>query len=181
MSFSPEIVAVISEYFHDLNELIATFNFTRRGKDKALGIDAAHKVAQGIVDRSASEQASGTGLEFRPNSPAYTAEKRRKYHTELIGFRTGQMISIPSLLGTVDLQPFLVTMQYGTDQPPSRAFIAGASVYPEDRRVTDTQKAGWFTKKKGKFYEPDKNIEREVRDLFAGALDEFIDECNSRK
>lgn len=177
MAVDPEIQTIIGEYFQYLNGVIATFNFTRKGKEKALGREAAQIVAEGIVDRSVGKQ-GGANSTWPANDPKYTADKVAKYGVDKIGFRTGQMISIPSLLGHVDLQPLQVLIRYGTDKPPSlgkTGYISEA-----DKKVTDTQKAEFFTEKKGEFFEADDEIANKVRDHFASALENFIDECNSQ-
>src|SRR4051794_13882624 len=111
---------IIDEYFRKLAGLIDTFNFERKGHGESMGKDAAGIVAEGIVDRSAAEQRGVDGL-WRANDPAYTDFKRAKYGVDLIGFRTGQMISLPSLLGKIDVTPNSVLMTYGTNQPPTRS------------------------------------------------------------
>lgn len=176
MATNSDVQEIVSRYFHDLNALIATFNFTRRGRERALGLDAAHIVAEGIVDRSAAKQGGASG-QWQGNDAEYTANKLKKYAVELIGFRTGQMISIPSLLGHVDIQPTTVEMTYGTGEPPTRGMTGYIS--SADMRVTDTQKAGWFSDKKGDFYEVDETIADKVREHFASELERFIDELNA--
>jgi hypothetical protein len=178
MSLDPEIQAIIDEYFRDLNALIATFNFTRKGREKALGREAAQLVAEGIVDRSAKKQ-GGADNNWPPNSAKYTAWKENLYNVKLIGFRTGQMISIESLLGHVDIEPLHVLIRYGTGLPPTRS-MSSSYISDEDRKVTDTQKADFFTAKKGDFFEVDDTIADKVREHFASALEDFIDELNAK-
>jgi hypothetical protein len=178
MALDPEVQAIIDEYFRDLNELIATFNFTRKGREKALGREAAQLVAEGIVERSVKKQ-GGADNSWTPNSAKYTADKLAKYNVDLIGFRTRQMISLPSLLGHVDLEPLQVLIRYGTGLPPTRS-MSSSYISEEDRKVTDTQKAEFFTAKKGEFFEPDDNIADKLREHFASALEDFIDELNAK-
>lgn len=167
--------ATINAYFTELRNLLEEFNFTRPGKDHVLGKDIAHVVANGIFDRTISKQAGPAGT-FPPNDAGYTARKLAQYKVELIGVRTGQMVSIPSLLGKVQIEPLRVTIAYGTDMPPTRGMTGYIS--EQDKKVTDTQKAEWFTAKKGDFYELDDQIAEKVCDKFAERLDEYIDYLN---
>lgn len=143
-----------------------------------MGKDAAHLVAEGIIDRSAAEQRGVDGL-FPQNDAAYTDRKRAKYNVDLIGFRTGQMISLPSLLGKLDITPDTVLIRYGTDTPPTRA-MSGNYLSASDQAVTDTQKAEYFTAKKGRWFAIDEPIADNVRAYFADQLGEFIRELNAR-
>lgn len=170
---------VMYDYFRKLEgKLLDEFNFTRAGHEESIGKDAAGIVAQGIIDRSVNDQGGAAGA-WLPNDPDYTAEKARKYGVELIGFRTGQMISLPSLLGNVDVEPDTVTIRYGTGQPPREA-MSSSYISKGDQAVTDTQKAGYFTEKKGPFFEWDEPIARAVREHMADELVRFIGELNSR-
>jgi hypothetical protein len=135
-------------------------------------------VAEGIVDRSAAEQRGVEGA-FPANDSEYTARKVKLYGVDLIGFRTGQMISLPSLLGKIDVTPDSVVMTYGTDQPPTRSMSSGY-ISTSDQAVTDTAKAGYFTEKKGSFYAIDEEIADKVRTYFADQLGDFIKDLNAR-
>lgn len=177
MASDSNIQPIVENYFRYLDRLLKTFNFTRRGKEHALGVEAAHKVGQGIIDRTIHNQTDANGNAFPVNSPKYDAMKIAKYSTDRIGVRTGQMLTLISVLGKIELEPFLVTMRYGTNTPPPPAPNA---IYPKDTHVTDTKKAEHFTDKKGDWYQPDENIADKVREHFADALSDFIDECNSR-
>jgi hypothetical protein len=169
---------IIHEYFRKLEGLVKTFDFTRKGEGESMGKDAALKVAQGIVNRSAAQQAGVDGI-FLANDPKYTADKVKRYGTDLIGFRTGQMISLPSLLGHVDVTPNTVLMTYGTNTPPSRS-ISSSYISTSDQAVTDTQKAEYFTDRKGRWYAIDDTIADNVRGYFADQLSGFIRELNAR-
>lgn len=177
MAANSDVQEIVSRYFHDLNALVDTFNFTRPGRERSLGLDAVHIVAEGIVDRSAKNQGSASGNPWPPNRADYTAAKLAKYSVSLIGFRTGQMISIPSLLGQVDIRPREIEIRYGTGRPPTRSMTG--HIEPADMKVTDTQKAEWFTNKKGDFYEVDEKIADKVREHFVAELERFIDELNA--
>lgn len=169
---------IISEYFQKLAGLVATFNFTRHGHGESMGKDAAGIVAEGILDRSVAEQRGADDF-FPDNDSQYTDRKRAKYNVDLIGFRTGQMISLPSLLGKIDVTPDAVLMTYGTNEPPTRS-MSTSYISTSDQAVTDTQKAEYFTERKGRWYAIDEPIADAVRVYFADQLGGFIRELNAR-
>jgi hypothetical protein len=169
---------IINEYFRKLEALIATFDFTRQGHGESMGKDACGVVAEGIVDRSAADQ-RGVDDVFPANDSKYTDRKRAKYGVDLIGFRTGQMISLPSLLGRIDVTPDSVLMTYGTNTPPTRSMSSGY-ISTSDQAVTDNQKAEYFTERKGRWYAIDEPIAVQVREYFADQLGIFIRELNAR-
>jgi hypothetical protein len=168
----------ITEYFERLEKLLGTFNFTRQGHEESIGKDAAGIVAQGIIDRSVSDQ-GGPNAAWPQNDPDYTADKVLLYNVSLIGFRTGQMISLPSLLGNVIIEPDTVTMNYGAGNPP-RESMSSNYLSKGDKSVTDRKKAGWFTEKKGPFFAYDDKIADEVREYVAAELAIFIGELNAK-
>lgn len=167
----------IREYFAKLDALVATFDFTRAGAEESMGKDAAHIVGEGILDRSIQEQGGPDGA-WLANDPDYTDWKREHYNVDLIGVRTGQMFSLPSLLGDVDIQPMTVTIRYGTGLPPTSS-MASSYLSQEDTSITDTEKAWIFTRKKGAFFVLDVTIAGNVRDYFAAELLKFIRELNA--
>ena len=170
---------IIEEYFKKLETLLGTFDFTRQGHEESMGKDAAGIVAQGIINRSVNNQ-GGASAAWPQNDPErYTPMKIRLYNVALIGFRTGQMISLPSLLGKVDVEPQEVTIRYGTGLPP-KSSMSSNYISPSDEAITDTKKAEYFTEKKGKFFELDEVIAGEVHDYFEKELALFIGELNSR-
>jgi hypothetical protein len=173
-----EASEIIRESFHKLEGLIATFDFTRQGQGESMDKDAAGIVAEGILDRTVNDQAGVDGI-FIANDPKYTARKRKLYNVELIGFRTGQMISLPSLLGNVDVAPDTVLITYGTGQPPSSS-MSSNYISTSDKAVTDTAKAGYFTAKKGRWFAIDDPISDKVREYFSDQLGVFIRELNAR-
>lgn len=169
----------ISDYFGKLGRLIGTFDFTRHGQNESMGKDAAGIAAEGILDRSVADQAGADGV-FPENDPEkYTPWKRRKYGVDLIGFRTGQMISLPSLLGKVEVSPDSVLIHYGTGLAPAES-MSSNYISESDKRVTDTEKAEYFTEKKGRWFALDDKIAGQVREFFADQLGTFIKELNAR-
>jgi hypothetical protein len=170
--------SVIRAYFAKLANLIETFNFTRPGKDESMGKDAAHKIAVGIFTRSREEQGGPEGP-WPENDPDYTDWKWNKYHVELIGVRTGQMLSLESLLGKVDVAPTTVEIYYGTGQAPTGS-MSSSYISQADTSITDIEKAWFFTRMKGSFYELDDKIANDVKQYFSDELSEFIRELNAR-
>lgn len=169
---------IIVDYFRKLEMLLETFNFTRTGHEESMGKDAAGLVAKGIFDRSENDQGGPTGT-WPDNHPAYTSRKVAKYNVALIGFRTGQMISLPSLLGKVDVEPDTVVIRYGTGKPPSQS-ISSSYISAADKAIADVKKAEYFTEKKGPFFEVDDRIAHDVREFVAAELAIFIGELNTR-
>lgn len=168
-----------AEYINKLKALIETYDFTRPGRDQSLGRDAANKVAELILDRSVRDQGGPDGT-WPANKDTYTRRKERLYHVNLIGFRTGQMISLPSLLGHVDIGRHNVTLTYGTGTAPSSS-MSSPYISESDKQISDTKKAEYFTARKGRFYALDETISDALRELFAEDLDKFIKQCNARR
>ena len=170
----------ISDYFKRLEALIATFDFTRQGQNESMGKEAAGIVAEGILDRSISDQAGPDGA-WLANDPKYTERKRRPYGVELIGVRTGQTCSrFTSLLGRVDVSPQHVEIHDGTGGYAEQG-QAMHPVYEADQLWTDVSKAQFFTENKGAFFKLDTTIAEKVIGYFAAELEEFIRELNARQ
>ena len=154
--------------------LIQSFNFTRKGEDKSLGHDMAVVVATGIQERSIPEMKAPDGDTWDPNEPKYAARKRAKYDADQPNVRTGQMLSLESLLGDVSVAPETVTMRYGTGDPPTSA-ANGATLTEGDKSITDIEKA-YFGSKTRPFYALDSTIEGEAVKVAKAALADHLRE-----
>jgi hypothetical protein len=151
-----------------LDELVQSYDFTRPGEDGSLGQDLARVVAQGVIDRTVAQQQAADGSQLRENEPRYRARKKKLYQVDQPGLRTGQMLSLTSVLGEVDVTADEVTLRYGIGEAPtssSTGFISEA-----DKRVTDRDKAGWFTEGGRPFYALDETINTEVAEHAGEAL-----------
>lgn len=156
-----------------VDEFVATFDFTVPGEDGSLGRDMANKVAEEIANRSVDQGLDSNGEPFKALNREYREWKRKKYHVEEPGLRTGQMLSVTSLLGNTQVGPELVEMTYGTGTAP----VASSTGYisDEDKAVTDTQKAEWFTESGRPFYELDETIAEEVKKVAVEALNKHME------
>ena len=101
--------------------------------------------------RAEQDHAGPDGAVWDPNSTTeppvggYKGWKERKYGwDDEPNRRTNQMLSQTSLFGDkTRIEKHLVTLRYGTDQPPSRSASPNGFISDADRKVTDTQKAEW--------------------------------------
>lgn len=170
----------IDDILKQAMEFIDSFNFERPGVEGSLGKDCAHAVAERIADLAATEQRTSDNEDFPDNEPRYADWKNRKYNTSkpAFGIRTGQMLSIQSLLGDVEVEPGRVTMSYGTGQAPDRS---GASDYisESDKRTTDREKAGYISKRV-EFYKAGSEGRAAVVEVVKEALDKAIREENGK-
>jgi hypothetical protein len=156
-----------------LGALVGSFDFTRPGKDQSLGRDLARTVARGIQRRSVPGATAPDGSSWAANEPEYARRKRAKYAADQPGIRTGQMLSLESLVGETTVAPDSVEMRYGTGEPPRRA-ANGAELTKGDAATTDRAKAGYFTDSGRPFYGLDAEIAGECRALAAEALKDHL-------
>ena len=128
-----------------LKQFINSFDFTRPGIEGSMGKDAAHAVAERIAE-AAADQKTTDGEPFPDNAPEYAAWKDEKYGVgpNAYGRRTGQMLSLESLLGEVEVSGGEVTIRYGTGQAPTRSSASGY-ISESDKSTTDIEKAFFIT------------------------------------
>lgn len=143
----PREVSNIDQVCTWIDDVINSIDFTRPGEDESIGKDVAVSIAQEIAD-DAAEQMEPDGTPFPANEAKYAAWKGRKYGMQepAYGYRTGQMLSLESLIGEVDVKADEVTMTYGKDLPPTRSSASGY-ISDQDKAVTDRQKMGWMKDK----------------------------------
>jgi len=161
------------------------FNFKRVGKDQSLGRDIAMKVVEQIRNRALTDK-KGTGEVWPDNEPNYAAYKEKRYQVaDAPNQRTGQMLSQLSLYGRTTIEPQLVTMKYGLDQPPTQT-NTGVPLAKADEKRTDVQKAyyahtGQSRKKVLRpFYEVDESDAQAVVELCQDNLNKYIIETNAK-
>lgn len=175
-----EIVAWVGQF-------VASFNFTRPGVDQSLGRDLCHEVAGQIAIRAATESRGADQGRWDPNERKYREWKARTYgwDEDKPNYRTGQMLSHASLLGTPAVDPDRVLMYYGTGEPPP----GDTTWSPRDDRtrddreadelVTDVDKAEWTTmggknRPARPFYQVDETIRDRVIEVAGEALADYL-------
>ena len=65
----------------------------------------------------------------------------KKYGASQPLMKTGQMLSLLSLKGVVDVEPSSIVIHYGIDEPPSRVFMPQGELSEQDKQITDRKKA----------------------------------------
>ena len=93
-----------------IDEIVAGIKFTLPGDQGSLGRDLAHKVAEEIIDRTVADRKAADGSPLKPNEPKYAARKKKRYGVEQPLVRTGQLLSLTSVLGKVDVSDDEVTI-----------------------------------------------------------------------
>jgi hypothetical protein len=154
-----------------LNEAIASVDFTRPGSEGSLGEDIAHIIAQGIIDRTVAEQKTSDGSPLKENEPKYRARKLKKYGVEQPLLRTGQMLSLQSVLGETSISADSIEMKYGTGEAPQSSSTGYIS--DQDKAVTDREKAE-HTSAERPFYGMDDAIADTIMDHARDWLDNEI-------
>lgn len=128
---------------------VDSFDFTIAGKDQSLGRDLAGVVADGISERSEPAALDPDGTEWEANEPKYAKRKGKKYDAWQPNVRTGQMLSVKSLIGGTVVAAQEVELRYGTGQPPDSA--RKGDLTESDKSITDIEKA-FFCSKSRPFY-----------------------------
>lgn len=154
-----------------LHDFVDGFNFTLPGRQQSLGRDVAHLVANRIARRASQEGRGASPTRWHENSdrPAgkgYKSRKRKAYGWQESdgkpNYRTGQMLSEPSLFGQTQVEPKRVLMRYGLDEAARDCKSPTDNRTPSQKRgdaaVTDRQKAGYAHELGRDFYELDDQI-----------------------
>jgi hypothetical protein len=159
----------VDQVYADIKDFVDGFNFTAHIEDKSLALDAAGVMADGIIARSIDEQkpAEGSWDELKA---VYKAWKAEKYGVELIGVLTGQMLSLNSVLGELEITPELMTLIYGKNEPGSGHH---EDTDNPDEVVTDRKKAEWFSERRP-FFELDDTITDKVFERIEKLLEEYL-------
>lgn len=176
-----EITSNIDDVSAWLDAVVASVNFEMPGVEGSLGKDLAGAVAEGIQLRTEQEKLDAEGGPLKPNEAKYAARKERDYDiaANTPAVRTGQVLSLVSLLGQTKITKEAVQMVFGTDEPPSRTRMGGwkrPKLREADQRVTDRQK-GQFLEEQGRpFYGLDEAIGDTCRDLCREAIERLLTE-----
>lgn len=167
----------MDELDRNVMTLIGNLDFTASVGNMSLGKRMAEKTAEMIQARSIGFQ-KGAAQQWEPNKEPYKSDKARKYNVfDLAGVRTGQMLSQESLRGETTVTATEVEMAYGTGEAPTSS--STGHIEDADMKVTDRQKAGWFTEG-GKnqperpFYELDQDIADEVFAVVVEAVEKML-------
>lgn len=158
-----------------LEQAIDSFDFTRPGAEGSLGRDLAVAAAEGMIERGTVDHKAPDGGAWAPNEPTYAKYKSKRYSAEQPNVRTGQMLSLQSMLGDVRVGPELVTIAYGTGQPPASSFN-GAELTEGDKAITDVEKA-YFASRTRRFYGLDEEINERLQGVAGEALAKAIKEA----
>lgn len=165
----------------EIEALVETFDFTLPGKDVSLGRDIAVRVAIGIQVRSMRGEGPGGAL-WLANAEEYARYKATNYQEYQPGVLGGQMLSLVSLIGVVEVSPASILMTHGKDEQPTRT-TSRSGVQLKDRELvaTDRDKGEWFTEGNGRtgspprpFYAFDDEITQGVVDLVKDALNAYF-------
>ena len=168
-----DVTTNILEHEAEFRRLIDAFDFTSPGKDASLGKDLAVAVANGIVERTTVDQLGSSGSPLKALSTAYKARKVKDHGVGLIGVRTGQMLSLESVLGDVTITADEVTLAYGTGEAPTK-FATHGDLKPNE--PTDREKADWFGSGGREFYAIDEAIAEAAAELAREALQDYLAE-----
>lgn len=155
----------------DLKSLATRFGFLATIEGKTLGDDIAAITADSIHARSVDRE-SGTDGQWPANAPKYAAWKARKYGVDRPNIRTGQMLSLQSLLGQTAVTTHQVQMMYGTGHPATRS-ATGMGFDPGRDDLADVDKA-YFCSTSRPFYELDDEISDRVFDRIEKCLEDYL-------
>lgn len=131
-----------------LTDFVDGFEFTRPGHAGSLARDVAVLQAELIQKRSGVQEApDGSAWVENSTKPSprypqgYKAWKLEKYGWDAPNYRTGQMLSVESLTGDIEITPHEIKIGYGTDSSPMSGGSPTNLLTNRDEAVTDTQKA----------------------------------------
>lgn len=178
-----EITSNIDAVAAKVQAAIESFGFNARSADggETVGEACARAVAEDIASSAVDLQQTPKGDEFPDNDPDYAEMKERKYGRagRSYGIRTGQTLSVESLMGQVEATDDTLTMRYGTGKPPSHAVGGSGLVTPADQKATDIEKAEWLTRSNPRtidFYQVGPYAEKDVKEIVARSLKAHIEQ-----
>lgn len=126
-----------------LNELVESFDFTRRGKDRSLGHTLIGVIHDRIIDRMAAEQ-DPDGNPWEANRGKYGDRKRGAGVPVGVGYygkaggTGGEMASEKQVQGKIEVEPESVTSSYGWGDETRRkgSWFTRGSSGPGDGEVS---------------------------------------------
>lgn len=174
-----ELTSNIDDVSAWLDKVVASVNFEMHGTEESLGRDLASAVAEGIQLRTEQEKRDADGGPLKPNEVKYAARKERDYDiaANTPAVRTGQTLSLVSLLGQTNVSRDIVQMTYGTDEPPTRTRSGGwkrPKLREADQRVTDREKAQFLEEQGRPFYALDEEIVGRCVELCQDAVERLL-------
>src|SRR5262245_8675734 len=130
-----------------LEGFVNSFGFTRPGRDKSLGRDIVNVIIRGpdvggqggILGRAAQD--CGPEGYWLDNAKVTKERKQKLDDHQEANRQTGQMLSYVGRYGHTTIEPQLVTLRYGTGQPPTMSAAPTGHLSDQDKKVTATQKA----------------------------------------
>ena len=155
-----------------LKEVIDGFGFHLAVENTTMGEDCVGIIAEGIMDRSIDDEAGPDGP-WSPNAEPYRSWKAKKYGVDKPNLRTGQMLSLQSLMGRVTVDARGATMEYGTGEAPTRSSASAYFNPKTDGSITDIEKA-YFCSQTRPFYAIDDAIAERVYERIGEALSEYL-------
>ena len=166
----------------NLNEIVGwiegvvrSVEFTRKGEEQSLGRDLVGIVAQEIAD-AASAGTAPDGTSWSPNAPAYARYKAKRYSVgeHAPNIRTGQMLSLQSLVGQPLITADRIEMKYGLGVPPSRT-ATGVPLSESDRSISDVEKA-FFNNESRPFFFMTESIADACMEMVGKVVAQWIEE-----
>lgn len=128
---------------------LAVFQFdfeSRAAGGGTVGEACQRIIAEDIHESAQDVQADPMGQDFPDNDDDYAEFKERVYGRtgRSYGFRTGQTLSVESLMGELSTNGKEATMSYGTGQVVTRSDGGNGYVGDSDRDATDVEKMGYL-------------------------------------
>lgn len=154
-------------------DLFSTFGFTARASG---GLSLGDECAGIVVESIAADAADGVGAEgqtFPENSAKYRERKQKRYGWTDPGRRTGQMLSIQSLKGSIVVDDHSVEMTYGTGEPPNKSTSPTGYLSKSDEAVSDRDKLGYVSESFGDVYAMNQARVDAVADAVGAAFARF--------
>ena len=181
MADSPNVDEVITY----LEGFLSQINFLRPGHDGSLGRDCAMTILrgpdlddqEGIIGRNEAE-VNPDGSAWPDISEKTKKRKLKYYGWDDIAKQTNQMLSLESLAANIDVQADLVTLQYGTGQPPSQSNAPTGYLSNSDKKVTDIEKAVYNYQRGVQFFGANEQDLENVAKVCQENINEFIKETN---
>lgn len=168
-----------------LGGFIDSIVMTRKGVEKSLGLDIAEVIVHGSAETPGSgilgrceNEVAPDGSPWSKNSKETLDRKERVYGWAETNRQTGQLLSEVSLLGRTTVEPSVVTLVYGTDEPPGVSAAPTGELSDKDKSVTDVQKATWAHEQGRGFYGIGPGDAENASRIGQAVIDEMIRQAN---
>jgi hypothetical protein len=167
----------IDEVVQGIRDVVKSIDFKTSVGGGMMAEAIRDKIVTMIAKRSINFQQDPQGGIWYANAKKYAQWKLDHYGSNRVGVMSGQMLSILSLKGTLNVQHGRMTIYYGIGKPSDRQSasptkkIMRKSSTPKPE-PTDIEKANWFTdgnprnkQPPREFYGTDDAIDEEVMDV----------------